>query len=58
MKPAVPGMPASETMNSVISAASAGRVRARPVKSSSRSASWPRWVSAMITPKAPRFVNR
>ena len=39
MKPAVPGMPASESMNRVISAANPGRVRASPAKDSIRSQS-------------------
>ena len=58
MKPAVPGMPASEIMKSVISAASPGRVRARPANDSMCSQSRPRFASATTTPKAPRFMNR
>ena len=58
MKPAVPGMPARETMNTVISAARAGRRRASPAKDAIFSHSCPPWASATTTPKAPRFMNR
>ena len=58
MKPTVPGMPASESMKSVISAARPGRRCAWPEKDSRRPQSWPFCASATTTPKAPRFMNR
>jgi hypothetical protein len=58
MKPAVPGMPASEIMKSVMSAASAGLDFARPAKDCTRSQSCPWWASATTTAKAPRFMKR
>ena len=56
-KPAVGGMPVSDSRNSVIRMPSNGSRRPRPENVSRLDVTPPRFWSAAITANAPRFMN-
>ena len=57
MKPAVPGKPNSDNMNTAMANASQGRFAARPARSSIRTSRSPLRPTTASTPNAPRVTS-